>query len=423
VGYLSAHGVRLGRLHYALDDVPRAQSGGLHVLFSLPDHLGSAAIVLDRDTGELVEKSTYQAYGSADSDYRPARWESFREDYRFTGKEEDVEVGLHYFGKRYYAPSTGRWSAPDPVALHNTSAGKDSKAGEVLGDDGPHADLNLYAYVRGRALSRIDQDGLWDVAQAAREAGQALVDFARATANAASRNPGAATAVAGGATVAAPASTPLVVAAATNPLVWLGVAAVGVPLAQHYIWGRYQENPTNPVAPAGGVQQSAPPPPPPPSRSEPTPPPKANKEPTTPPPTPQPAAQGGGAIKGPPNKDGCNGKADHQATVARLVDQAKQEMIAIARQRGQPLSDFAIKENLTIKNTKNGAGISRRPDVWIHNLKTNEVEKVYEAARLKPPTRENPNRCEYVSREQTKMEEYDHPPAGEPIKHHFEEVK
>ena len=26
--------------------------------------------------------------------YRPERWKGFREDYRFTGKEEDVEVGL-----------------------------------------------------------------------------------------------------------------------------------------------------------------------------------------------------------------------------------------------------------------------------------------------------------------------------------------
>jgi RHS repeat-associated protein len=30
---------------------------------------------------------------------------AFREAHRFTGKEEDLEVGLVHFGFRYYAPS------------------------------------------------------------------------------------------------------------------------------------------------------------------------------------------------------------------------------------------------------------------------------------------------------------------------------
>ena len=30
------------------------------------------------------------------------------------GKEEDVEVGLTYFGKRYLNPLLGRWVSPDP---------------------------------------------------------------------------------------------------------------------------------------------------------------------------------------------------------------------------------------------------------------------------------------------------------------------
>ena len=60
----------------------------------LPDHLGSTCIVIDKDTSELVERSTYLPYGGTESEYRPERWASFREDHRFTGKEEDVEVGL-----------------------------------------------------------------------------------------------------------------------------------------------------------------------------------------------------------------------------------------------------------------------------------------------------------------------------------------
>jgi RHS repeat-associated protein len=75
--------------------------------------------------------------------YRPERWEGFREDYRFTGKEEDVEVGLQYFGKRFYAPLLGRWVSADPLTIHS------------LGSD-----LNAYAYVNGQALRGVDPLGL-----------------------------------------------------------------------------------------------------------------------------------------------------------------------------------------------------------------------------------------------------------------------
>jgi RHS repeat-associated protein len=143
VPYLSAHGVRLARVHYATNDVPTATSGAVHVLLELADHLGSNAIVLDAATSELVESSSYLAYGGAESDYRPARWDSYREDYRFTGKEDDAEVGLTYFGARYYAPALDRWSSPDPLALH-----------------GLGADPNLYSYVSGRTFGSIDSDGL-----------------------------------------------------------------------------------------------------------------------------------------------------------------------------------------------------------------------------------------------------------------------
>jgi RHS repeat-associated protein len=144
VVYLFAHGVRVGRLHHSEDSLPTLTSGKLHVLLELPDHLGSSSIVIDKGTGELAERTTYLAYGGTESDYRPERWGSFREDYKFTGKEEDEEVGLQYFGKRFFAPGLGRWISPDPLAVH--------APGE--------ADLNLYAYVHGNALKAVDPNGL-----------------------------------------------------------------------------------------------------------------------------------------------------------------------------------------------------------------------------------------------------------------------
>ena len=101
-------------------------------------------MVLDRASGELVQRSTAYAYGEVESSLRPSKWESFREDYRFTGKEDDVEVGLIYFGKRFYAPLLQRWISPDPLAIHAPGT----------------ADLNLYAYVHGRALVAVDPVGL-----------------------------------------------------------------------------------------------------------------------------------------------------------------------------------------------------------------------------------------------------------------------
>jgi RHS repeat-associated protein len=81
--------------------------------------------------------------GGVESDYRPARWGSFREDFKFTGKEEDVEIGLIYFGARYYHPKLGRFASADPLTIHAAAS-----------------DLNPYAYVHGRVMSSVDPLGL-----------------------------------------------------------------------------------------------------------------------------------------------------------------------------------------------------------------------------------------------------------------------
>jgi RHS repeat-associated protein len=141
--YLLAHGTRLARVHYAANDLPTLTSGNLHVLLELADHLGSSSLVLDSSSGEMVEASIYEAYGAAESDCRPSRWDSYREDHRFTGKEEDVEVGLLYFGKRYLSPLSERWTSADPLSVH-----------------GLQADQNAYAYVRGAAFKATDPTGL-----------------------------------------------------------------------------------------------------------------------------------------------------------------------------------------------------------------------------------------------------------------------
>ncbi|MDH5676854.1 MAG: M15 family metallopeptidase [Myxococcales bacterium] len=135
-------GPAVARVLYSDKSLPTLSSGQQHVFLELGDHIGSTSFVIDHATGELVEFATYQAYGAADSDYRPDRWGEFREEYRFTGKEEDIEVGLAYFGARYYSPYLGVWMSADPVAVHD------------LGSD-----PNPYAYVYGSPLMGVDPDG------------------------------------------------------------------------------------------------------------------------------------------------------------------------------------------------------------------------------------------------------------------------
>jgi RHS repeat-associated protein len=165
VPYLLANGVRLARLAYeGTSEVPEVTPGTgagqvnasvsqVHVFFELGDHLGSTSVVLDKATSELVERSTFQGYGATESDYRPGRWNAFREDYKFTGKEEDAEVGLTHFGKRYLNAYLGRWISADPLAIH--------APGE--------ADLNVYAYVSGSILKNVDPLGLEEEAASSDE--------------------------------------------------------------------------------------------------------------------------------------------------------------------------------------------------------------------------------------------------------------
>jgi RHS repeat-associated protein len=107
------------------------------------DSLGSTTFVVDHDTGELVERPTFQSYGAVESDYRPDRWGDFRERYRYTGQDDDAEVGLVYFGQRYYAPTIGRWISPDPLTIHGLGSG-----------------FNPYQFVYGSPTALTDPDGL-----------------------------------------------------------------------------------------------------------------------------------------------------------------------------------------------------------------------------------------------------------------------
>jgi RHS repeat-associated protein len=130
------------RVIWTDEDLPSITTSHRHTFLELSDYLGSGTFTIDHATSELAELATYQAYGATDSDYRTGRWADFREPYKFSGKEEDIELGLQYFGARYYSAYLGVWMSPDPATIH-----------------GLEGDSNPYAYVHGRPTAMVDPDG------------------------------------------------------------------------------------------------------------------------------------------------------------------------------------------------------------------------------------------------------------------------
>jgi RHS repeat-associated protein len=137
--------------------------GGGHIvgLLSIKDHVadktywplqdvrGDIVGLVDSASGDVVETYEYAPYGKlVDIDgVLPARQSGFGvtsacgNTILHSGKYYDHEVGLYYFGYRYYDPQAMRWLNRDPL-------------GEAGG-------LNLYQYCNGEPYNAIDPDGLF----------------------------------------------------------------------------------------------------------------------------------------------------------------------------------------------------------------------------------------------------------------------
>ncbi|HBQ17788.1 MAG TPA: hypothetical protein DEF51_43895 [Myxococcales bacterium] len=115
------------------------------VTVALTDLIQTTAAVLDLESGELLEASTYYPNGARET-YRVQGLEGIApEASGFTGKEADEEVGVVYFGERYLIPRVGRWASPDPLHVHAVGGGEA---------------LNSYHYVSGNLLVARDPLGL-----------------------------------------------------------------------------------------------------------------------------------------------------------------------------------------------------------------------------------------------------------------------
>ena len=102
--------------------------------FYHPDHLDSTSIVTD-ESGDVVEESTYKPYGLT--------IDGGNDRFLFTGKELDHEVGLYYYGARYYDPFFRHFTQPD----------------QNIPEQYNPQDLNRYAYVRNNPYKYVDPTG------------------------------------------------------------------------------------------------------------------------------------------------------------------------------------------------------------------------------------------------------------------------
>ncbi len=107
------------------------------------DHLGTTRYITN-ENGEILHTTDTLAYGEE----LTAPYENDKDEVlntiTYTGHEKDYETGLTYMLARYYSQGYGRFLSPDP--------GYDYDQLDPMS-------WNLYSYVRGNPVNRIDPDG------------------------------------------------------------------------------------------------------------------------------------------------------------------------------------------------------------------------------------------------------------------------
>jgi RHS repeat-associated protein len=128
-------------------ELPVARESGGTRVFLHNDHLGSTVVYTDTG-GNRLSETAYYPFGAISLPPGASALPVF------TTKQLDVDIGLYYFGARWYAPDIGRFISPDPLYLFQPDRGIQE----------PRR-LNLYAYAGNNPLRFVDPTGLgfWDV--------------------------------------------------------------------------------------------------------------------------------------------------------------------------------------------------------------------------------------------------------------------
>lgn len=112
--------------------------------FYLEDHLGSSRVMTDA-SGNVCYDADFLPFGQ-EVDYTS----TCAQNYKFEGKERDIETGNDNFGARYYRSALGRWQSPDWSAI--------PEAVPYANLTNPQT-LNLYQFVEDDPETYADLDG------------------------------------------------------------------------------------------------------------------------------------------------------------------------------------------------------------------------------------------------------------------------
>ncbi len=110
------------------------QEGTTYAL--IRDHIGSVRLVVNGDSGEIVQRMDYDEFGNVTLDTHPGF-----QPFGFAGGLYDPDTALVHFNARDYNPRIGRWTHKDPIRF-------------VGGD------TNLYGYVFVDPVNLIDPNGM-----------------------------------------------------------------------------------------------------------------------------------------------------------------------------------------------------------------------------------------------------------------------
>jgi RHS repeat-associated protein len=114
------------------------RQGSSTLYYLLTDHLGSTAITATSGGGWYGELRYYPWGGTRyDTGTTPT-------SFRYTGQRQ-AEVGLYYYGARYYDPQVGRFVSPD----------------SIIPNPGDPVSFDRFAYVRNNPIKFYDPTGHW----------------------------------------------------------------------------------------------------------------------------------------------------------------------------------------------------------------------------------------------------------------------
>jgi len=135
--YFEWHGTVTDTVKYYYSGAIRVamRVGSNAPVYLMGDHLGSTSVATDV-YGVAVNTQLYKAWGET-------RAGSSTTKYQYTGQYNNTELGIYYYGARWYDPSLGRFIQADTI----------------VPEPGNSNDWDRYSYVRNNPIRYIDPTG------------------------------------------------------------------------------------------------------------------------------------------------------------------------------------------------------------------------------------------------------------------------